>query len=243
MIKSNWPVIVILAVFLVIGTLYAFYTPKWQAPDEPAHYNYIRSLVEERRFPVMSQGDYDQAYLSRLTTERFPPELSVSGIEYEDHQPPLYYLLAVPIYAISGGSVVVLRLFSLVLGCIAVVMALLLLREVWSEQPGVVYLACGLLAFTPQFVAMSAAVNNDALILALLWLWLWLAFQFLRGGTSPWVLGGVLGLILITKSTGYGALVLAVFVVFLKHRHTDQPLRRGLRDLAVILIPAILAIA
>ncbi len=240
MVKSNWPAMIILALFTVIGTLYAIYTPIWQVPDEPAHYNYIRSLAEEHRFPVMAPGDYDQAYLSRLTTERFPSELSVNSLAYEDHQPPLYYVLAVPVYILTGGSVVALRLFSLLLGGAAVVMAVLMLREGWPEQPGAVWLACGLVAFTPQFVAMMAAVNNDALILALLWLWLWLAQRFLRGRTSPWALGGVLGLILLTKATGYGVLVLAVVVVALKHRKSKQPVLRALRDLAFIFFPAIL---
>jgi hypothetical protein len=238
--KSFLPVLYILAVYLVIGTLYAVYTPLWQAPDEPAHYNYIRSLAEQGRFPIMAQGDYDQLYLSQLTAEGFPPELSVSSLEYEDHQPPLYYLLAVPVYAVSGGSVVALRLYSLVLGGVAIIMAMLMLSEVYPEQPGIVILACGLVAFTPQFVAMMASVNNDALILALLWLWLWLALRFLRKETSSWVLGLVLGFILLTKSTGYGAFPLALLVVFLKHRQAGKPLQQGLRDLVPIFLPAVL---
>ena len=87
--KANWPAAVILVVYLVVGSLYAAGTPIWQAPDEPAHYNYIRSLAEGEGLPVMESGDYDQAYLSRLTSEAFPPELSVLPLEYEDHQPPL----------------------------------------------------------------------------------------------------------------------------------------------------------
>ena len=70
----------------------------WQAPDEPAHYNYVRALAEGGGFPVMEPGDYDQTYLSRLTSEGFPPALPVDAVEYEDHQPPLYYLLATPVY-------------------------------------------------------------------------------------------------------------------------------------------------
>ena len=240
MVKTYWPVMVILLVFAVIGTLYAVYTPIWQAPDEPAHYNYIRFLVEERRFPEMELGDYDQAYISRLTTERFPPELSVDSLAYEDHQPPLYYVLMAPIYALSGGSVVTLRISTMLLGGFAVLFAMLMLREGWPDQPGAVWLAGGLVACTPQFLAMMASVNNDALILALLWLWLWLALRYFRGKNSPWVLGGVLGLILLTKSTGYGALILAVLVVALKFRHIKQTPARALRDLVYIFLPATL---
>ena len=87
---------------------------------------------------------------------------------------------------------------------------------------------------------MMAAINNDALTLALLWLWLWLAHRFLHGHTPPWVLGGVLGLILLTKATGYGVVVLAVLVVVLKYRSEQQRLNLALRDLAYIFLPALL---
>ena len=212
--KKNWPGIVILAAFLIAGTLYAVYTPVWQVPDEPAHYNYIRALAEGNGLPVMEPGDYDQAYLSRLTSEGFPPSLPVDAVAYEDHQPPLYYLLATPVYWLSGGSVVALRLFSLLLGGLGVALLMGILREFWPDCPGSAWLGGGIVAFIPQFIAMMAAVNNDALTVALLWLWLWLALRYLPGRTPPWLLGGVLGALLLTKSTGYGALVLAVVPVF-----------------------------
>jgi len=236
---KDWPAMVILAVFLIVGTLYAVYTPVWQAPDEPAHYNYIRALAEGDGFPVLEPGDYDQAYLSRLTSERFPPELPVDSVKYEGHQPPLYYLLATPVYWLGGGSVVALRLFSLLLGGVGVAMVMAILREFWPERPGIAWLGGGLVAFIPQFVAMMAAINNDALTLALLWLWLWLALRYLRGKTSPWVLGIVLGLLLLTKSTGYGAAVLAVLAIALRARRTGQSLRWSAREVLIILGPAL----
>ena len=103
---THWPAVMILLIYLVVGALYATYTPVWQIPDEPAHYNYVRSLAEGRGFPVMAPGDYDQVYLERLTSERFPPELSVDAVQYEDYQPPLYYLLATPIYLLFDLSLI-----------------------------------------------------------------------------------------------------------------------------------------
>src|SRR3970040_1291762 len=83
----------IVLTYLVVGTLYAVHTPRWQVPDEPAHYNYIRQVVETRAFPVLEPGDYDQAYLSDLTSTRFPPDKPIGTLEYEEHQPPLLYIL------------------------------------------------------------------------------------------------------------------------------------------------------
>jgi hypothetical protein len=125
------------------------------------------------------------------------------------------------------------------LGSVAVVMLMLILREFWPDRPGVAWLGGGIVAFIPQFVAMMAAVNNDALILALLWLWIWLALRYLSGNTSAWVLGGVLGALLITKSTGYGALALAVVVVALRARREGQPFRWTIREMASLVLPAL----
>ena len=50
-----WLVVVL---YLALATAYAVYTPAWQAPDEPAHYNYVRYLAEEHRFPVLKAGDF-----------------------------------------------------------------------------------------------------------------------------------------------------------------------------------------
>lgn len=238
--KFPWPALLILLTYLIVGTLYAVNTPRWQIPDEPAHYNYVRAFAEGRGFPVMATGDYDQVYLSRLTSEKFPPSLSVAALEYEDHQPPLYYLLATPVYWLFDGSVMMLRLFSLLLGGVGVTMCLLILREFLPEHPNSAWLGVGVVAFIPQFIAMMAGINNDALTVALLWLWLWLALRYLRGETVPWVLGGVLGALLLTKTTGYGVLPLAVLVIILRYRREGQTWRWGARQLAAIFLPALL---
>jgi 4-amino-4-deoxy-L-arabinose transferase-like glycosyltransferase len=237
---AHWPGTLILVAYLIVGSLYAAGTPIWQAPDEPAHYNYIRSLAEGRGFPVMEPGDYDQAYISRLTTEAFPPEMSVLSLEYEDHQPPLYYLLAVPIYWVSGGSVLSLRLFSLMLGGAAVAMVFLILREFCPTQLGIAWFGGGLVAFIPQYVAMMASVNNDALVMVLLWLWLWLALRYLRGHASALSLGVVAGGLLLTKSTAYGVIPLALLAVYFHYRRAGMSLRWAGRQLAMILVPALL---
>src|SRR2546421_12851096 len=85
---------------VLFGVLYAVRTPHWEAPDEPAHFNYVRVLAVTGTFPVLQQGDYDQAYLEEIKSEKFPPELSVDAIRYESHQPPLYYVIATPFYLI-----------------------------------------------------------------------------------------------------------------------------------------------
>ena len=236
-IRGVWPAVVILVAYLVVGSLYAAGTPIWQVPDEPAHYNYVRSLALGHGFPVMEPGDYDQAYISRLTTERFPSNLSVVPLEYEDHQPPLYYLLAVPIYWLSGGSVLAVRLFSLILGGMGIVMIFLILREAYPDRPGIAWFGGGLTAFIPQYLAIMASVNNDALVVALLWLWLWLALRYLRGRASPWLLGLIAGAVVLTKTTGYGVLPLTLLVIYLRYRRAGMPVRWAARQLLAMALP------
>ncbi|MBC7226634.1 MAG: DUF2142 domain-containing protein [Thermoflexales bacterium] len=207
----RWAQILLLLCYAALGTLYAVYTPPWQAPDEPAHYNYIRALAEERALPVIEEGDYDQEYLGLLTARKFPPQLSVAPLRYEDHQPPLYYLLAVPVYLLSGGALVPLRLFSVALGLLLLTVAHRLVRDLFPDRPFLAPAAMALIAFLPQHVAMTAAVNNDALAELVLATALWLA---VRPNPRPWRLGAVVGLALLTKTTAYVVLPVALLALW-----------------------------
>ncbi|MCB0082648.1 MAG: hypothetical protein KDE47_17020, partial [Caldilineaceae bacterium] len=89
---------VIVAVYLIVATLFAIYTPPWQNPDEPAHYNYIAHIAAGHGLPVLQMGDYDQALRDELTTLHFPPERSIAALRYENYQPPLYYVTAAPVF-------------------------------------------------------------------------------------------------------------------------------------------------
>jgi 4-amino-4-deoxy-L-arabinose transferase-like glycosyltransferase len=108
--------VLILGIYAALGVLFAARTPAWQAPDEPAHYNYVRYLAQSGQFPVLQMGDYPSAYLEQIKSQHFPPDMSIDAIRYEFHQPPLYYVLAAPLFALTGGSLLVLRLFSVLLG-------------------------------------------------------------------------------------------------------------------------------
>jgi hypothetical protein len=129
----------IIVLYLVIGAMFALRTPDWQAPDEPAHYNYIAQVVTDGCCPVIRPGDWQQAYQSQLTSARFAPELlnRLATIRYENHQPPLYYLLAAPVYTLGGGSLGALRLFSVVIGAGVVLCAYGVSRVVYPDQPEV----------------------------------------------------------------------------------------------------------
>ncbi len=153
----------ILLVYLALAALFALTTPSWQNPDEPAHYNTVAFVATEGRLPVLQMGDYDEVYLQRLKDEKFPPELSIAPVRYEFHQPPLYYILAAPVYWLSGGSLLALRLFSALLGAGVIWLLSLCFQTVFPEKPGIVLAATAFVAFLPMHIAILAAANNDAL--------------------------------------------------------------------------------
>ena len=101
--RQHTVIILVLLVYLILGGLYASFTPDWQAPDEPAHYNYVKQLANGR-FPIMQQGDYNEALKNEIIGSGFAPQYSIDSFTYEDWQPPLYYLLLTPVFWLTSGS-------------------------------------------------------------------------------------------------------------------------------------------
>jgi hypothetical protein len=219
---SRWGLLAVVAAYLVIGALYAIYTPPWQAPDEPAHYNYIRALATTGHLPQMQTGDYDQGYLTQIVFEQhFPPDMSIAPLTYEDWQPPLYYALAAPLFGLTGGSLLALRLFSVALGAGIVILAFLLGRESRGDDT-LALGAAAFVAFVPQHVAILASVNNDGLAELLLAAVMYGLVKF-QPGARTWPLGLWLGLGLVTKLSCYIAVPLAL----LAYIQTLWPIRPG----------------
>ncbi len=235
----------ILLVYLALGTLYAVRTPAWQAPDEPAHYNVIRQIADDGRLPVLEMGDWQQDYQDQLKAAGFDPALldRLDSIQYEDHQPPLYYLLQAPVFAATDGDLTALRLVSVLIGAGAVLCAWAVLRLTLPDHPPLALAGAGLVAFIPQQLSILGSVNNDALaeLVAGLTL-LAVAIYLLRRPVtlSPLVLGGLAGVALITKTTIYFMAGIAVLAVLLRWRRTRWPFRQGAAQVAAVVIPALL---
>jgi 4-amino-4-deoxy-L-arabinose transferase-like glycosyltransferase len=223
LLLSRIGLLVIVAVYCALGFAYAVETPKWQTPDEPAHYNYVVYLAENWRFPVLQMGDYPHEYLAEIKAAKFPPEMSIEPIRYEYHQPPLYYLVAAAIYRIStplGFEIqfLALRLLSVLLGAMFLVIAYSIVREVFPENPFLALTATAVIATVPMFVAISAAINNDTLSDLILALVIWLGVREIRVGLSrrqTVAVGLLVALALLTKTTIYVPVMLSVLVAFI----------------------------
>ncbi len=221
---------VIVVAYLCAATAFALATPLWEAPDEPAHYNYVRYLIEQRALPVLRPGDYDFAYLERIKAARFPPDLPIDAIRYESHQPPLYYVAGAIVAApfAPAARPVVLRLFSVVLGACLLWVTYRTVIAIVPEQPAWALGATAFVATVPMHVALTAAISNDTLAELIVGLvLLTLVRRIMTGAASGWAgdvrLGLLLGLGLWTKTTDYVLLPLTAFVLL------APPLWRRLR--------------
>lgn len=222
-----------LAAYLVAAGSFALLTPPWQTPDEPAHYNYIAHIATELRLPVLAQGDYDQERLDILLEAKFAPKLSISGLRYENYQPPLYYLLATPVFWATGGSLIALRLFGVLLGMVTILLLYLCLELVFPGKTLIPLGAAAFAALLPMHMAVAASVSNDGsaellLMAAMLVLLRWMRVQF-YGRKRPGLgenqyrarryrgqlilLGVLIGLGLLTKLYAYLLLPIAGLVI------------------------------
>lgn len=232
--------------YVGIASLFAIFTPLWQTPDEPAHYNYVRDLAEGS-FPVMQQGDYDQAYFSEVISSRFAPQYDIAPFRYESYQPPLFYLMQTPIYWLSGGSLIALRLFSVLLSSITLIVVYMVAWHVFTGRAYLALTAAGFWAFLPQNVSIMSSVNND--VLAALWiaLMLWLLVTYrptavithAEHAQNLLLLGLILGLAFLTKVTAY--LMAPVIFLVLFYHYIWRPERRWLllvRSSLLVFVPA-----
>ncbi len=136
-------------------------------------------------------------------------------------------------------AVHLIRFLSVLLGATTVLLTYLLAVEIF---PGRRYLALGasaVNAFTPMFLFISGAVNNDNLVVPLCSLALLMMVRIANRKSQIanrnwvldiryWILGFVLGLAALTKESALGLLPLALLAVAIRiwHQHCDAPLLR-----------------
>jgi 4-amino-4-deoxy-L-arabinose transferase-like glycosyltransferase len=186
-------------------------------------------------------GDYDQEYLEMLKARRFPPELSIDSVTYEDHQPPLYYLLATPIYLVFSGAVLPLRLLSVFFGAALLVVAFRAIQAIFPTRPGLALMAAAFIAFIPQHIAMTAGVNNDTLAELIVAGTLWALIVYLRGERDrPWPIGLLLAAALLTKGSVYTVVAVAILAVIARWRREGRTWRWAAIQLGWMVIPALI---
>jgi len=205
--------IMLLGLSLVRGLLYSAIIPPWQAPDEPKHFEYMRTLYEQRR--LVNQDDMSPALQRKIMismqSHRFwdlwigaqdpdnplnDPEIfadawakgNQTGFSEVGRVPPLYFVIAALSQPLASEDITtqlyLARLVSVLLGVLVVFVALLTARELF---PGDNFLSIGIpffVAFLPMYTLITSSVIPDNLANLLTSLALYLiAGGFKRGFT------------------------------------------------------------
>ena len=196
----------LLALVLLIastGALSAFRFPVFSPIDEGAHFAYVQQIAEHGTLPVLGRTPMSPQVLA-ISQGRYPRpttfdpvKIGLGGLSYEAFQPPLFYISAVPAFAVVGnyrGKVYAVRFYQYLLLLVTVVLAgrlaRVVLRDRWMLGWGMLLV---FLAF-PYIVVRFTTVGNLALAIPLTILFateLWIAWE--RHAASRYVVSGVLG--------------------------------------------------
>ncbi|MBI5293554.1 MAG: glycosyltransferase family 39 protein [Chloroflexi bacterium] len=225
------PVVVLLAVFALLGAVFAVTTPLFEASDELWHYPMVQQLSRGGPLPVQDPanvGAWRQEasqpplyyYLMGWATawidagdmaqvRRLNPHVD-NGIVTPDGNTNLAVHTAAERWPWRGTVLAVrlARLLSVLMSVGTVLFTYLLAREFFADEPSSL-LAAALVAFTPMFAFISGAVNNDNLASLLSAVILWSLVYFVRRADRfNWKhalgLGLLLGLAALTKQSALG---------------------------------------
>lgn len=222
----RWLLYVILALGFVIAVCFALKTPTdivgpparpgWN-PDESSHIDYIRLLVETGGLVKFTPGD--PAY-------------------FETHQPPLYYLLCAPVFALTGRSLFAIRLVAAVIQLGTIALAWRAARTLFPSRPEAAPAAAAFVAFLPTQAQLAGAVNNDGLITLLCTAILWRVGLLVRRGNTGSVkenllVGVLIGLGLLTKLSVLQLLPAVAVGYYLAGRRSNLQTRTGAGTLSL----------
>lgn len=199
------PIIWLTAAFVILGMIYAWATPPFEASDEYWHFGMVEYIVQNHALPVQD------------------PDMSETLWRQEGSQPPLYYVLAAAVlspfdlgeidrhrvlnphvragqpgtthnknFVLHDGvgrfdsqairAVYGVRLLGVVFGAVTVLAVYACTRLLKPGAPSLAVLAAGMVAFNPMFLFISASINNDTLVTALASVAIYLLLRMLRDG-------------------------------------------------------------
>ena len=146
---TPWFLAALVLVYLLLAGAYSMVTPagtpEQHNPDENAHMQYVQMLASGHQ-PVFTDVMHG----------------------YENHQPPLYYALAVPVYLAAYGrgeadATRAVRWVSILLGALLLLAAFVCVRVLFPGEPRLALGTAVAVGLLPGNVAVSASVTNDSL--------------------------------------------------------------------------------
>lgn len=236
----------ILITFLAFGLLYSVTSPPLEAGDESRHYAVIKYMADTGRLPIQDQTIVGEAIIHWEHEGNQPPlyyalaAILTAGIETGDWATVFWYnphttignplrpdnkniTLHHPDESWPGHGHVLaihlIRLFSLTLALVTVTASYFIALTLFQGNQWLASGVMALTAFNPMFIFISASVNNDNLVIALVSLALWLMIQLIAQDKSTIsltqiaLLGLLIGLGGLSKLYALGLLPLAFGVL------------------------------
>lgn len=266
---DRWALLTLIALYLALALHYGAVLPVLEGPDEQWHYGYVKYLADGGGLPVLSldRPDLQESHQPPLyyaagalatfwiDTSDLPalmtpnPHWGAGGRTSEIDNKNLWVhgwpQESFP-YAGAALAVHVVRALSALMGAGTLLCVYLLARELLGARPNAAaaaLAATGFVAFNPQFLYLSGAVNNDNLVVLVSALGLWLVARVALGREwpAPWVVGVVIGLGLLSKWSA-GALApaaLAALAWRCRGREVRYPWRALLRDSVMLALPVL----
>lgn len=228
------------AAFLLIGLVYLYAAPNFEASDTVQHAGMVKWIAETGTLPLQS-ADHDQLFgqegsqpplyyalmalvwnafdTSDFDSRYLPSPFTTVGdpLRLGNKNLVIYQQVYPPDLRGSSLALYVIRALGLGMGAVTVGAVYQSARTVFPGKRGLPLLAGALTAFNPQFLFISASVSNDNLVNMLAALLCWGMLLMLRDGfrtRRSWLLALLIGLAALTKLSGLvvGALVLLAAV-------------------------------
>jgi len=279
--RERWGLAAILAIYLTLGVVYSLVTPVWEAPDESFHFWVVKHIVDHRTLPVQraeTRGHWQQegsqpplyyllgaALVGRIDMADAEellwanPQANI-GDPANPGNKNVYIHPPEQDWPWRGATLAVhiLRFFSLSLGAATIALIWATVQLVFPAEHGLALTSAAVAAFIPQFLFISASVNNDNLMTCLATLAVYLLLGQLREVHNTrevicaarsvlhvryrWLLLGiVLGLACLTKLSALGLLGLTAMGIALLAWYR-RSWRDGVRMALAVGLP-VLAIA
>ncbi len=244
--KEALPEVVILVLYLALAVGYNVIAPPFESPDEVGHFFTVKYIADRGQLPVPEKGLSEQYLYGQEGTQ--PPLyylggaliLRLSGVNTEDAWGYLHvnphttcgspHLMgnkgflahdpareAVP-WRDSILALHLLRLYSTALGLATVIGVYATARLCFPNRPMAAPLAAALTALNPQFLFVSAGINNDNLVVPLCVWSIYLMLRSVHRGITPVtsaLIGLLVGLATLTKMAGLLLLPLACLAILL----------------------------
>ncbi len=230
--RGHWPLGLLLFVFVALASFYNVANPIFEAPDELWHFQFVRLLAAGDGLPVL-QEDPEQNVAGQEGGQ--PPlyhllaALAISSIDTGDFKsvsvpsPYLQHIGPGPNVVVHSAredfpyrgttlAVHVDRLLSTIIGAGTVLLTYLLAIEALNGKKRLSLGAAAVVAFIPEFLFLSASINNDNLIIMESALALYLSVRALNRGLGPFgvlALGLTLAAAPLTKVSGVALAPLA----------------------------------